>query len=166
MTLSLHTVNVMSYGCAAKLVSAFDLSGLVHWANWHRKDPDHIRQASQEHACWIHHSLPNVLCSHLLQPDSRLYRQQTRQKVLPLSLSLISLLLIDFFSLYILLDFFVFTHILHADVKVCLGLLWENILFSSLMIWTCPCWKHMELSLPLNCCASGWITVAGMTGNK
>lgn len=46
-----YTVNLMPCKCAAKLVSFSDLSGVVHWAHWHRKDPDHIRQAPQKHAC-------------------------------------------------------------------------------------------------------------------
>lgn len=34
------------------------------------------------------------------------------------------------------------------------------------MIWTCPCWSSLELSLRLSCWDSGWITGTGMTWRK
>lgn len=47
--------------------------GALHWADWHRKDLDHVRQTAEEHACGIHYTLSHVLCPHLSQSDSRLH---------------------------------------------------------------------------------------------
>ena len=34
------------------------------------------------------------------------------------------------------------------------------------MIWICPCWSSLELSLLLSCSDSGWITGTGTTSRK
>lgn len=49
-TVTFHCSNFFVENKIKCLTCAYAFPGAVYWANWHRKDPHHVRQVAKKHA--------------------------------------------------------------------------------------------------------------------